>query len=148
VAAPEEPRCARWSSAPGLAPTEPASWRQRDRRWQFLIGAFALAASATMFVVTRDRDSAAATQAATQAAPATAPEPAGSTLRADPAPAVVEIATDQRRSAIPAPSPKVQRPRAITVSHAVSHAHAPHKPPVTPHRLVSLDPDGTIDPYP
>src|SRR5262249_5882598 len=61
IAMPEVARAMRWSSAPGFTPTVPTTWRSAKRRWQIAAGAFALAASALMFVVSRDHDNVAAT---------------------------------------------------------------------------------------
>jgi serine/threonine-protein kinase len=59
-AAPSEPRSSRFASTPGLAPTEPVHWRSTSKRWHVAVGAFALAASATMFAISRDPETAAA----------------------------------------------------------------------------------------
>ena len=147
VVPPVEPtRATRWSSAPGLAPTEPAMWRRRGRRWQFAIGALALASSAAMFLLTRDGDSAAATAPvpAAEAAQVTASEPAApppAAIAPNQAPAPADT---QLVSATPAVATAVitkivpPRPR---------HGRVAHKVPATPRRTLALDPDGTIDPY-
>jgi serine/threonine-protein kinase len=57
---PEPQRPARERSAGGFASTGPAAWQNPGVRWQFAVGALALVTSATMFLVTRAGDSAAA----------------------------------------------------------------------------------------
>jgi hypothetical protein len=146
---PAEPtmRVSRRMSAPhALAPTELAMLDHR-RPWHFVVGALAIAASATMFVLTRDTDSAAA---ATRTPAAAIVEPAR------PAPARL-VQTDP-----PPPLPLPAAPAAPAVAMPIvrtsapvkhSHFHTPQrhmsrKAPVTPHRSpLPLDPDGTLDAY-
>ena len=149
VPTPDKPRCARWSSAPGLAPTEPALWRQRGRRWQFAIGALALVGSATMFLATRDGDSEAAAVPAAQEVvvqepappPAPTPAPAPAAVRA---PATRDIGMRLADSPPPVVAPA---PPVIKIAHKSHHTHASRKARVTPRRSLALDPDGTVDPY-
>ncbi len=135
-----EPRISRKLSAPhALAPTELAMLERR-RPWQFVIGALAIAAAATMFVITRDSDSAAATPPAASLVGATTPKVP---QLAPPVPEPIRVA------------PVVAAPPVVLVSapvpRAPSHPHATHhasrKAPVTPRRAQPLDPDGTLDPY-
>jgi serine/threonine protein kinase len=142
--APELPRAVRWSSAPGLAPTEPATWQEPKRRWQFVVGAFALAASAAMFIISRDTDSAAAAASPShQATAAISDEAPG-------APTAPEIA--QPDPTIEMPADPITR-RSSGGGHHVSnrnaaHHHAPaRKAPVMPRRVLPIDPNGTVDPY-
>jgi serine/threonine-protein kinase len=141
-------RVSRRQSEPhALAPTELALLERR-RPWQFVIGALAIAASATLFVITRDSDSAAATRPPAAALVDTAVTPAVHLTQPTPPP--------------PAPAPLPEAPVIATapvvrVSAPVRHAparfhamlhHASRKAPVTPRRAaLPLDPDGTIDPY-
>jgi hypothetical protein len=131
-------RISRRLSAPALAPTEPAMYERR-KPWQFVVGALAIAASATMFVITRDSDSAAATR----------PSPAviETTATAAPPPAIDRViaaqpVVDHTVEAEPAPVVAPHRAKPARVHHAS------RKAPVTPHRTaLPLDPDGTLDPY-
>ncbi len=134
---PEMPRCARWISAPGLAPTEPApAWRSRGRRWQFVVGALALVASAAMFVLTRDGDSV--------AAPAVA-GPRASDL-GPPAQAVApEQPSATEQPSAPPPEVRSSKPEALEAKPQHKPAHKQH--PARPRRDATRDPDGTVDPY-
>jgi serine/threonine-protein kinase len=128
----EMPRAARWSSAPGLAETEPATtWQRRNRRWHLVVGALALTLSATMFVLTRDSDSDAAT-----AQPAAVPLP---TAIAEPPP----TQTTNVESEAPSPPPPAQAP-ATAIKKAARHKL---RIPAKPRRDAAKDPDGTIDAY-
>ena len=159
--APEAPRAMRWISAPGLAPTEPAAVRERSRRWQFVVGALALCASATMFLLTRDGEP--ATASAAQAVPAEAPPvqvaaptpamPAPTAPSASPA-SIVQAQRAPITTAIAEPevaSAPVAEQAAVVVpaSHAKLHhaAFKPHKHLAKPRRDADRDPDGTVDPY-
>jgi serine/threonine-protein kinase len=140
---PEVPRATRWSSAPGLAPTEPAAaWPRPNKRWQFFVGALALAASATMFVLTRDGDSAAApmtpppSAAAASLVPAAPQDPSAPVAVAAEAPTPESSATP---SAAPAPSPA--RAAKKSLHHKLTNI------PAKPRRDALRDPDGTIDAY-
>jgi serine/threonine protein kinase len=150
TAAPEVPqRLSRRLSVHALAPTAPASL-DKSRPWQFVVGALAVAASVTMFLLTRDSDSDAAvrptaaildTAAVTGPAPKPTPAP-----RIEPTSAPVAIANEPIQAvAVPAPVPTT-----AVATHEPSHVmhHASRKAPVTPRRVsLPLDPDGTIDPY-
>ncbi|MDB4952818.1 MAG: hypothetical protein JWO36_387 [Myxococcales bacterium] len=155
TAAPEIPRATRWSSAPGLAPTEPATWQEPKRRWQFVVGAFALAASAAMFIISRDTDSAAAASIPSHRETAIseqAPRPPALPLLAQdtsaPAPdavpdAVIEMPPDRINPAHHASGGGHH----VSTRNAAAH-HAPaRKAPATPRRVLPIDPNGTVDPY-
>ena len=136
--APETPRpLTRMASAPGFAPTEPASWPRSNRRLHVVVGALAIAASAMMFVLTRDPEAANAApkvETAIAAPPnvtAKLVEPAAT----QPAPTTTTVPVSTTpQTAAPAPA-----------AHA-SHK-TPRKPPVKPRRSTPIDPDGTVDPY-
>ena len=157
TAAPEQARAVRWSSAPGLAPTQPATWQEPKRRWQVVVGAFALAASAAMFIISRDTDSAAAasaplhhgTAASTTAISEQAPRPGADPLTA------AQAAAQPLGAMTEMPSEPITQHRSsggggghhMSSRTAVGH-HAPaRKLPVTPHRALPIDPNGTVDPY-
>jgi len=129
---PEVTRTPRWASAPGLAPTEPAAWQRRGRRWQFVVGALALAASATMFVLTRDTESDAA-----PAPPPVAVEQVATPDADTPAAEAREPAPPPAAAPVEAPAKKVEAARKI-------HHHTL---PAKPRRDASHDPDGTIEAY-
>jgi eukaryotic-like serine/threonine-protein kinase len=143
---PAEPtmRVSRRLSAPhALAPTELAMLDRR-RPWHFVIGALAIAASATMFVLTRDTDSAVAATRAPAAAIVETARPAPARLvQTDPPPPAPLPATPT----VTAPIVRASAP----VKHSHFHAtqrHMSRKAPVTPHRApLPLDPDGTLDAY-
>jgi eukaryotic-like serine/threonine-protein kinase len=147
TAAPEVPqRLSRKLSVHALAPTAPASL-DRTRPWQFVVGALAVAASVTMFLLTRDSDSDAAvrqTAAVVETATAThVPAPTPSP-RIEPAAAPIALASE------PVPAVPAAASEPAVATHAPSHVvhHASRKAPVTPRRVsLPLDPDGTIDPY-
>ena len=127
---PEVARATRWASAPGLAPTEPATtWRGKRRGWHVVVGALALAASATMFVLTRDTES--------DAAPAPAPVP---TAIVTPREQVVVAAPPPA----PAPAP-VEIVKQVEVAKKAPMHKAKHL--AKPRRDARRDPDGTIDAY-
>jgi serine/threonine-protein kinase len=123
---------------PDVSPTELAMFERR-RPWQFVIGALAIAASATMFVLTRDSDSEAAPRPTAAAAVIAAPEPAP----------IIELPPRVEHVDLPAiaAAPPAPASHAPNRSHALVH-HASRKAPVMPRRPAPpLDPDGTIDPY-
>ena len=146
-------RVSRRISAPALAPTELAMLGRR-RPWQFVLGALAIAASATMFLITRDRDSDAATRAAAVLVDTTLPAPSAPPIRP-----LLAAAVPIAAAVVPAPTPISAAPPAVPTvrvsspgPHAPSRSHARHhasrKAPVTPRRAaLPLDPDGTLDPY-
>lgn len=159
----EAPRAIRLISSAGLAPTELASIASDSRRWQYVVGALALAASALMFVFSRVGD----TQAA---AAATAPvhEAEVTAERAVPAPPPDRVAADPMPNAAPVPtavadaaSPASAGARIIPISapaptsrvstRRTATAAARHVPsrtsPASPRREKRIDPDGTVDPY-
>ena len=122
---------------PGFAPTEPPAeeWQQPSRRWQYVVGAFAVAASAAMFLVSRSTET--ASRGAAEAgdrrdgrsrAPTTARPPT-----AEPA-----ARASRSRARTPSPSPRVtpaastelQRaiiPRRLRPPRRSPTAHAPHR---------------------
>jgi hypothetical protein len=131
----------RLKSSPGFAPTEEASvsaeWRAPKRRWHVVVGAFALAASAAMFLVSRDTETAAAAEA---------PQPA--TAEVVKSPAIQEAEADvPDEVVVPAPTP-APVPEVAPPAHAkpVVH-HKTRKLPAKPRRDASHDPNGTVDPY-
>jgi serine/threonine-protein kinase len=134
---------ARLKSSPGFAPTEEASvsaeWRAPKRRWHVVVGAFALAASAAMFVISRDTETAAAAEAPTQATAEVSPvkSPAIEEAKAD-EPTAPEIVAPA-----PAPLPEVAPP---VHTKPVVH-HKTKKLSAKPRRDASHDPNGTVDPY-
>jgi serine/threonine protein kinase len=142
---PESPRATRLRSQAERAPTEhpsvAESWTAPDpKRWQYIVGAVALAASAAMFLLSRGGDTAAASTAESarlhQRAPASiAPAPAAPTPIAVTPPNVV----DQMD-----PTPAVERPAPRAKSHRTPSSH---KVPVAPRRQAKIDPDGTLDAY-
>jgi len=142
-------RVSRHISVHPLAPTAPASF-ERGRPWQFVVGALAVAASVTMFLITRDAESDAATRPAATivdtALPSTHAVDTAPRIDPPPAPAPVALAVDTTPpTAAPAQAP-------VIVTHASSRSpvvhHASRKAPVTPRRVsLPLDPDGTVDPY-
>jgi serine/threonine-protein kinase len=152
---PESPvRLSRRISAPALAPTEPAMYERR-KPWQFVVGALAIAASATMFLITRDSDSAAATRPSAAVLDSTATAVAAPRI-APPLPVAPPPVAEQRMVAA-RPAAVVEHAVTPEVDHAPPHAkparlhhasHASRKAPVTPRRVaLPLDPDGTLDPY-
>jgi serine/threonine-protein kinase len=137
---PELPRCTRWASAPALAPTQPVTWRARARRWQFVVGALALAAGAVMFVLTHDSES-----APVPAAPA--PARAVAVVAAPPPPPASASAPHVELAAVTvAPAPLKLAPAAP--AQIVKHKHHSHaQSRGKPHRDQPIDPDGTLEPY-
>ncbi|MBV8759322.1 MAG: serine/threonine protein kinase [Deltaproteobacteria bacterium] len=154
TAAPEVPqRISHHFSA--LAPTAPASFERR-RPWQFVIGALAVAASVTMFLITRDAESDAATVPPRVEAAAivdtTAPEHVPTPTLAPPPPATASVDAKQIEMDPPAAAATTVPTVTPVASHSASRTpamhHASRKAPVTPHRpSLPLDPDGTIEPY-
>jgi len=133
---PETPRpLTRLASAPGFAPTEPASWPRSNRRLHVVVGALAIAASAAMFILTRDTENASAASKVETAV--VAPRPVAAKL--------VDPATPPIATVVPLASPTPQ----IVPASTLRPAHkTPRKPPVKPRRSSTpIDPDGTVDPY-
>lgn len=158
-------------SRAGLAPTEPAQsaeWPLQNKRWQYVVGGLAIAASAALFVLTRAGDSNTASAATTDAAEAReqlAVEPEALATPEAPEAAPDEVTSDVAAAApvtppnlidsIPASDaeivPAVHEPPAVRTTSRSAHRHRVshgRKAPVAPRRAaVKIDPDGTIDPY-
>ena len=150
------PRSTRLASAAGLAPTEIAP--AAPKRWQYAVGALALAASGLMFVISRASDSRAASAATVSAptyvrtdttlakelaaqraaAPVEIPKPDIShDLAAIPDVPLLDAAEEPEDVARPTPAPPAKR--------KASSRRAPAAPRRAPVKIV--DPDGTLDPY-
>jgi hypothetical protein len=125
----------------------------RHKRWQVVVGALAVAAVTTMYLLSRDGDSAAAAiarppvgreQPAPQiTVPRVAPEPRATPIAPSDAirPVITPVAATapiQHGSRTPARAPHLR---------TEFHPAGPRQARVTPHRALPLDPDGTIDPY-
>jgi len=128
--------------ANGFSPTEPAAWPQTNKHWHVAIGAIALAASATMFLLTRN----------TERANAGVPKHAIESLTAD----TVTAPTPELPTVVPAAdiipvvAPATSEPPTIKPVHhsQKSRSSSSRKTPVKPRRdLQPIDPDGTLDPY-
>jgi hypothetical protein len=146
TALPELRKSARMKSAPGLAPTEEAlpsgEWAQPKRRWHVVVGAFALAASAAMFLLSRDTETAAAAEAS---------KPTTADVSAVNSPAVEQAKADVPDVVAPAPVVETvetvdQPKRPVQVKRAV-HKLSTKKLSAKPRRDASHDPNGTVDPY-
>jgi len=133
-------RSTRLRSQAGLAQTERASasttWRTGSKRWQYVVGAVALAASVSMLLLSRTGDSKAAAASAT--APAVRsdriePITAAGPPRAITPPNIVDQVDQVDR---PAPT-KTKRQRTSPSRRA----------PVAPRRAAKIDPDGTLEAY-
>ena len=141
------PSRTRLRSQAGLAPTEHASisgeWTPPRKRWQYVVGAAALAASTVMFLVTRGGDTASASTVnasgirSDQVAPALA-------TQEPPAPSPTDAVTPPNIVDQMDPTPAIERPasRAKTLRTSSSR-----KAPVAPRRQAKIDPDGTLEPY-
>ena len=141
-------RLPRLRSEAGLAPTQRASlsgvpsWRAESKRWQYVVGAVALAASATMLLVSRSGDGNTAS-ASTISAPATREQA--------PAPAPALAVHDEPVAVTPpnlveeTPTPVVRKP--ATRSTRTQRTSPSREAPVAPRRAAKIDPDGTLDPY-
>ncbi len=153
-------KSSRHDIANGFSPTEPAAWPQGARRWPIAVGALAVAASAALFLLTRDTENAQAAAPKVDDAiveqvsttdTVTAPSPIAigdeATARAD-VPAAAQAAAGD---IIPAVMPAHTEPPAIkpTMHHASKKSpSSSRKVPVKPRRNPQpLDPDGTLDPY-
>ncbi len=149
----EAPRAARMVSSRGLAPTIDAT-AVVNKRWQYAVGVLAIVASATLFLISRTGDSAAATAAqpaevrAAGAATVQPPTPAATHATATHPTPEPEATVPATRSALQATRPTV-RPTTLSASRFTSMAHRPssRKAPVAPRRATKIDPDGTLDPY-
>ena len=146
------PISSRLVAANGLAPTEPADWPETNRRWPVVVGALALAASAMMFLLTRDTESASASpkRDAVEQVSTTDTVSRPSALAPEAAHAVIEL--DDRRDHA-AVVPVDADPEIVPAVHTDSRAsksrakQRTRKVPVKPRRVQPLDPDGTLDPY-
>jgi len=141
------PRVARRISSAGLAACERPR-RDGAKRWQYVAGVLAIVASATMFLISRTGDSAAATATplairadltAVAASPARAPTTPPNMVAFTPMTVVTRAAHIVR----PSPAPRASTQRSTPTVHRSSSRRAP----VTPRRATKLDPDGTFDPY-
>jgi tRNA A-37 threonylcarbamoyl transferase component Bud32 len=167
----EGARLSREVSVAEVAATAQTARRAATRRWQYAIGAFVLGASAMAFGFSRvgGRSASAATTVNASgvrklghviaAPPAVVlpvspsivsdleqrPPDAGAPARA----AIIPAATQSPVRAVPsagrAPA-NTHGARALLPSTATRPTPA-HKPPVTLHRGIKADPDGTLDPY-
>jgi len=132
----------------GLAETKLAG--RRARRWGYLAGASAMAASLALLVFSRNGDSAsaaAATTAEVKPAPAhPAPPPAAMPAVVDTTPTATLAVIDVHEPT-PAITPAVA-PAKSTPAHRAAPHPVPRKPPVTsPRRPLHIDPDGLLDVY-
>jgi serine/threonine-protein kinase len=133
--------------APGAGiATAAIQWRS-GRRWQWVIGVFAIVASASMFLVSRVDDVSATPATDVVLVPAISerfaitPRSASTALEVPPPP--------------PDPEPAVTEASKRTRAHPAPRRVSHRKVPTAPRRLVThanvepppLDPDGTLDPY-
>jgi tRNA A-37 threonylcarbamoyl transferase component Bud32 len=146
----EAPRAGRRTSKAGLAPTVPVEWQHRSKRWQFVVGALAIAASVMMLLFSRAGDSRAAAAATTAPPGQIAPEPlavrddlAATTMTPDD----VAPSAPIRERALPRAAPRPTQAASKVRSTPASHRPSPRKAPALPPRDKRIDPDGTIDPY-
>jgi hypothetical protein len=121
---------------------------ERRKPWQFVVGALAIAASATMFVITRDSDSAAATRPTAAVIDTTATAAAAPRIAPPPAPITEARVVAARPAAVVEHADVVVDHAPARAKATRPHHHASRKAPVTPRRVaLPLDPDGTLDPY-
>jgi len=170
-AAPAESRPFRRISSAGLAATDlaasqPALEPLGTKRWQFAVGAFALAASAMLFWISHVGDQAAAAATTSEAGElrvAPMPERVGTpaAVTVEPAapqavereaspPGEVASAAPQALAAraIPATRGEPAATRSVPARPVASPRPAPRRPsPVAPRRGAKVDPDGTFDVY-
>jgi len=132
----------------GFSPTA-AAWPETRRHWHVAIGALAVAASATMFLLTRNTERAAAAAPSRQ----TVVEPVAATTQPAMTPPVAppEVAPANPEilpTGLPADPEPASKPAALrSTSPKRSHRHT-RTLPVKPRRTSQpLDPDGTLDPY-
>ena len=160
-------KSSRHDCANGFSPTEPAAWPENRRHWHVAIGALAVAASATMFVLTRPAERAAAAapkQAAVEQVTAGDPGDPGTAIGesaalAPEAAAIAEVpAADVARVGDDATADTTLADAGdATTSQPAVHRHhhtkrarghaARRRAPVKPRRSQPIDPDGTLDPY-
>jgi serine/threonine protein kinase len=135
-------------SFPGLAPTEPASsaqWRKPSTRWHVAVGAFALAASTAMFLLSREPETAAAAASKPTETAESSTAPAAPSDPVKPDVAIAQPETAPVEAATPTtPTTPTVTPVAMP---AKPRHHKSSKLPARPRRDASHDPDGTIDPY-
>jgi len=152
----EAPRARRLISAAGLAPTEPA-WQQGNRRWHYVVGALALAASAMMFLLSRAGDTPPAAAATTDQAQVSTDRDRD-VVRPHPVDPHVPVAMPNvaLETTPPAAAPELlpisaPRPALRTSTHRSTTSPppriSPRKAPVVPPGDQRLDPDGTLAPY-
>jgi eukaryotic-like serine/threonine-protein kinase len=140
-------------AANGFSPTLPAAWPETRRRWHVAIGALAIAASATMFLLTRSTEPANAAapkrDAVVERLPATDVVSAPSPAEPSPSLDVRAAATDIIPAVAPARAePPAIKPTVLRNSAATKRSSSSRKVPVKPRRnLEPIDPDGTLDPY-
>jgi hypothetical protein len=151
------------SPATGLAPTEQAAWPDTKRRWHVVIGAFALATSAALFLVTRqtepadaspqrpalvgDDDLATAVQPAAPAA-VSARDTTAAGMPGDRDVVLAEVDAIEVEADTPRANVNPAPPRTTAETKTKRAAHPPaRKPQVKPRLESTLDPDGTLDPY-
>jgi serine/threonine-protein kinase len=141
-------RSSKHDLANGFSPTEPAAWPQSSKRWHVAIGALALAASATMFLLTRNTesaDAAAPKHSIVEQVSTTDTVSAPSPVAPTPAPQDIVPVVLPAETATPAIQPAVLRSSAASKARTSSSSR---KAPVKPRRgLQPVDPDGTLDPY-
>jgi serine/threonine-protein kinase len=157
--APERRSASRWAVpvGAGLAPTERADeWLQPTRRrWHVVVGSLAIAASAMMFLLTRETEKA----EASSARPAIVEQVSAPDLRAP------ELTADIRSTASDTIAPAALENLTVTAPAPLAGVAAQPVPPtvtksakraaragarrvqVKPHLDSTLDPDGTLDPY-
>jgi hypothetical protein len=147
---PPKRRTSKHDLANGFSPTEPAAWPPSSRRWHIAVGALAIAASATMFLLTRETEPAAAAaskQAVAEPVAARTPDTVSApTPSAVPSPAPAAATAE----IIPVVAPATTEPPAIKPAHHTlkSRSSSSRGTPVKPRRNPQpLDPDGTLDPY-
>jgi len=140
---PESRRSNRFiAPAAGLAPTERADeWPEATpRRWHIALGALAIAASALMFVLTRNADPAAASTAATLSSPAR--------IEAPVLPVAIETAPLPTSELPVVVTPVADpAPAAEATPKANKRTRSARKSQAKPRLDTPLDPDGTLDPY-
>jgi eukaryotic-like serine/threonine-protein kinase len=145
VVVPPTRKSTRIKSTPGFAPTEPAAsgeWREPSRRWHVVVGAFALAASALVFMLSRDTETAAASPKAT--ADLSAPAPVAATDSVKPDVAIAQPESLPAAAETVPTQPETSQQAKVTTKRT---NHTARKLPVRPRRDASQDPDGTLDPY-
>jgi hypothetical protein len=139
--------------ANGFSPTEPAAWPNSSRRWHVAVGALAIAASATMFVLTREPEranAAAPSHAAVEQSLEHAPvDTAPAQVVADHVAAPRAMAVPASAEPIPVVAPPTEPPAIKPVHSSLKSRSTPsRRSPVKPRRSPQpLDPDGTLDPY-